>query len=111
MCRVGLVGWDPETWFSATDVDVLFSRTENMISEENIFLHLMQVNRPQLRPVLMFQKSLFRLLSIFSSKMSSYYYFIYIYIYIYIYIHTHTLFIYKCHHITCDPLSLYTSQL
>ncbi len=36
MCRVGLVGWDPETWFSATDVDVLFSRTENMISEENI---------------------------------------------------------------------------
>ncbi len=74
MCRVGLVGWDPETWFSATDVDVLFSRTENMISEENIFLHLMQVNRPQLRPVmLMFQKSLFRLLSIFSSKMSSYY--------------------------------------
>ncbi len=71
MCRVGLVGWDPETWFSATDVDVLFSRTENMISEENMFLHLMQVNRPQLRPVLMFQKSLFRLLSSFSSKMSS----------------------------------------
>ncbi len=82
MCRVGLVGWDPETWFSATDVDVLFSRTENMISEENIFLHLMQVNRPQIRPVLMFQKSLFRLLSIFSSKMSSYYN---------IYIHTHAI--------------------
>ncbi len=81
MCRVGLVEWGPETWFSATDVDVLFSRTENMISEENIFLHLMQVNRPQLRPVLMFQKSLFRLLSIFS-KMSSYNIYIYIYIYI-----------------------------
>ncbi len=79
MCRVGLVGWDPEPWVSATDVDVLFSRTENMISEEIIFLHLMQVNRPQLRPVLMFQKSLFRLLSIFSSKMSSYYLYIYIY--------------------------------
>ncbi len=87
MCRVGLMGWDPETWFSATDVDVLFSRTENMISEENIFLHLMQVNRPQLRPVLMFQKSLFRLLSIFSSKMSSCYYYYYLYIYIYTHIH------------------------
>ncbi len=54
MCRVGLVGWDPETSFSATDVDVLFSGTENMISDKNIFLHLMQVNRTQ--------KSLFRLL-------------------------------------------------
>ncbi len=71
MCRVGLVGWDLEMWFSATDVDVLFSGTENMISVENISLHLMQLNRTQLRPFLMLQKSLFRSLSIFSSKMSS----------------------------------------